>query len=527
MRRGRPTSIGSAFTDIRADFNAATTSRFRRRRTGVAALGSGADYHYRNESEYLRMIEYARDMDRNDAIVGQMVDRAVLNTVQNGLVPDPQTGDTGVDEGLFARFQEWSTDPMLCDAMGELSFCDLQELVLRHTFVDGDICALPLDDGSLQLVEAHRLRTPSNTTRNVVHGVLLDDDRRRQEYWFTKDDIDPHVSLSRVGDIERYDAYDGQDNPLVFHVAMSKRVSQTRGVTAFAPVFDQLGMFEDITFAKLVQQQAVSCIAFIRNQERGAPVDGTSTSSYGETTIETLAGGATRLIDEIAPGMEIVSGPNEKIEGFSPNVPNSEFFEHAKLTLQLIGVNLGMPLVLLMMDASDTNFSGWRGAMDQARMGFKRNQRWLCDRFCRKVWNWKVRQWIDEDRSLLTAAARLERNGSDIYRHGWNTPRWPYIQPMQDAQADALRLEKRLTSPRRLYGERGYDHHNIVDETVEDNEYLIDKCLAARDRLLEQHPNETIDWRELLHVPTVIDQKPGLPSAPTTSVIQDEEAGGV
>ncbi|MEM6260150.1 MAG: phage portal protein [Planctomycetota bacterium] len=514
-------SIGKAFTDVKADYNAARTSRFRRRRTGVAALGSGADYHYRSESDFMRMIECARDMDRNDVIVGQMVDRAVLNTVQGGIRPDPQTGDTGVDAELALRFTAWADDPETCDAMGELTFWEQQAQVLRSTFVDGDILGLPLEDGPLQLVEGHRLRKPTNTTRNVVNGILLDEDRRPIEYWFTKDDIDPHISLSRVSDIERYDAYDGQGNPTVFHMKRGKRSTQTRGVTAFAPIFDQLGMFEDITFAKLVQQQAVSCIAFIRNQEMGAPVDGDNTSSYGDTTTETLTSGATRLIDEIAPGMEIVSKPGEKIEGFSPSVPNSEFFQHARLTLQLIGVNIGMPLILLLMDGSETNFTGWRGALDQAHMGFRDNQRWLINRFCRKVWSWKVREFLENDLALRKAAARLETQNNDIHRHEWNAPGWKYIQPLQDAQGDALRLEKRLTSPRRIHTDRGQDYAVIASEIVDDNKLLILKALEARDEVAEQHPSDTIDWREFLHVPNVIDQKPGLPSAPTTTTVEE------
>jgi hypothetical protein len=131
---------------------------------------------------------------------------------------------------------------------------------------------------------------------------------------------------------------------------------------------------------------------------------------------------------------------------------------------------------------------------------------------------------MQDDRALTRAAAQLERKNQSIYAHVWNAPGWKYIQPLQDAQGDALRAEKRLTSPRRIHAERGQDYQVIASELVEDNLALIVKCLQARDAVRQRYPDDMIDWREFLHVPNVIDQKPGLPSAPTTSIAQEGEA---
>lgn len=524
-RRGTSTrgkdraSVAATFNGMKSDYAAAKMSRFRRRRTGIYSQGSSADYHYRNEADYLRIMEYARDMDRNDAVIGQMIDRAVNNIVQNGMTPDPQTGDERVNELLLAKFTSWANDPMQCDLGGMLTFADMQELVLRAMFVDGDIFAIPTDSGALELVEAHRCRTPSNTTLNCVHGVLLSKTRQRLEYWFTEDDIDPNMPLNRVGDIVKYPAFDAQSWPQVFHVYNPKRASQTRGVSALAPVFDVAGMFEDINFAKLVQQQIISCFAIFRQLAAGETRE--SDPQYGNREdLETYGNQVKKLVEEIAPGMEIVGEPGETLSGFSPNIPNPGAMEHFKLMLTLLGVNFGLPLVLVTMDASDTNFSGWRGAVDQARMGFKRNQRWLIDHFLKPVYRWKVRQWTDPrtgDPELVKLAAKLETENRDIYAHQWTTPKWPYIQPLQDAQADELRVKSRQTSPRRLQGERGQDIDAIREELLEDNYWLIKRAVEYRDRLIDELPTlKKLDWHELLHVPTATEQKPGLPGSPNT-----------
>jgi lambda family phage portal protein len=513
QRRPDP-SLADGFEGLRADFSAAKYSRFRRQRTGILSIGSGADWHYRVQSEFLRIMEYARDMDRNDCIVGQTVDRAVVNEVRGGLKPDPKTGDDGVNAELKDRFREWSEDADECDVTGENNFHAMEKLVSRAGKVDGDIFALPLREGCLQMIEGHRSRTPVSTTRNVVHGVLLDGRRKPQEYWFTKDDVDPMQAVRLVSDMERYPARDADGNRNVFHVYNPKRFTQTRGVSAFAPIFDLLGMFEDVNFAKLVQQQIVSCFAVFHQRDLNFQSD--DGAQAGEQTSENLpADGSTRLLQGIAPGMEVFGKPGEKLEGFSPNVPNAEFFPHMKLILTLIGINLGMPLILVLLDASETNFSAWRGVVDQARQGFDDNQRTLRERFHGRVYRWKVSQWIAEDPALHAASKAL---GKKIYAHVWSKPGWPYIDPLKDAQADLLRQRNALISPRRLQAERGREWTELAQEIVEDNAFAIAEAKRAAKKINSQFPDDDpVHWRELISLPT--------PEGTKVSIAADSGAG--
>jgi lambda family phage portal protein len=500
-----------AFEGLRADYQAAKVGRFRRRRTGVASSGSGADYHYRSDADYLRIMEYARDMDRNDAIVGQMVDRAVLNIIQNGLTPDPKTGDSGLDKAIKDRWNNFAGDARQCSLDGEFVYRDLEKLALRQMFVDGDDFSLLTDEGPIQIVEAHRCRTPSSTQRNVVHGVMLDDRRRRLEYWFTKDDVDPMRAVRLVSEIDKVPAFDADGNRNVLHLRNPKRVTQTRGVSAFAPVFDMMGMHEDLQFSKLVQQQVASCIAIIREREKDFTAGGVD--PYGQQTVETFDA-FKRVVEDLAPGMEVRGLPGEKISGFSPNIPNSEFFQQMRTILQLIGINLGMPLVLLLMDASDTNFSGWRGAMDQARMGFRDMQQHLIDHWECPVYLWKLRQFAREDRVFRMAMEK--KSGSTYFLHEWNAPRWPYIQPLQDAQADQLRQRALLASPRRIHGGLAQDWNDTIDETVEDNTYAISAAIDAA-TMLSKKAGQKVTWREVLFLTDPEMQKVGTPAAPSAS----------
>lgn len=490
-------TITSAFDQARSDYAAAKRSRYKRVRTGLDPHGSGADYHYLGGLDYWRMLEDARDMDRNDPAVSPLINRACDNTVQSGFALDPQTGDKGLDGELWARWQEWTTTPDLCDLTGESTFAELEWLTFRNMLVDGDIFVLPLENGALQTIEAHRVRTPTNTKLNVVHGVHLNQLRQPLEYWITKEDIGLRHAIRKVGEVTKYPARDAAGHKQVFHLLQLRRKSQTRGVTALHPVCDVAGMFDDINFAKMVQQQVVSCFAIFHELELGA--DPLIPSVTGATTADTYRDGGSRETQGVAPGMRIRGRPGEKLTGFSPNVPNQEFFAHVKLLLTLMSINLGLPLALALLDPSETNFSGWRGALDQAKLGFRRNQATLRDRLHVPTYRWKVRQWGADD----PAIAKAIQSNPQVFNHLWKLPTWPYIEPLKDASAQLLRQRNGLSSPRQIQSENGREWETVADEIVADNAYAIRQAKQQAAAINQEFPDdESVHWRELISLPT-------------------------
>jgi lambda family phage portal protein len=518
---GSPT-LNEAFEELRADYDVCKSTRFRRTRAGVSGTGRSADYHFRSETQWLRAMELAYDIDRNDIVVGQAVDRFTDNIIQDGFVLDPQTEPqpeddrlsgkkkkSSLDDDLAARWKAWAEEPDACDLAGEHDFHGFERLTLRSVIVAGDIIHLPIADaGALEACEAYRCRTPTNTIRNVVLGVLLDEaTRKREEYWLTKEDIGLYGSLSRVSDVRRYparqrDAITNRDERAVIHCYHPKRISQTRGMTAFAPLAMATEHHDDLQFAQLIKARIAASYAIL--EEIPMSVKGGAKSAgmrTGERDTETLEDGETRTLEGVGPGMRYRSRPGGKLVGFSPNVPNPEFFEHSLLILTLISVNLGLPVQLLLLDPKQTNFSGWRGAMDQARLGFRKFQRWLATCFHAPVYRWKVRQWMSEDRAL---EAEYQRIGRQIFRHRWNRPRWPYIEPLTDSQAGLLRVRNLQTSPRRLSAENGFDLADIRAETIADNTETIRQARTAAVALNKEFKDDEdpVSWRDVLCLPT-------------------------
>jgi len=490
----KPRNIQSEFADIRAEYDATRYGRFVRRRTGVAAMGSGPDYHFRSEAKYYELIEQARDMDRNDGLVGILADRRVDNIVQSGFTLDPKTGDKGLDNALWQWWEDFSTDPDQCDITGEFTWKEIERQCCRSESIDGDIVVTGTEDGSFQLIESHLIRTKSKTPDTFL-GVTTDRLGRRLQYHVA----DELSEFGQFGDVTAIDVRNDDNVRQVFHVFDPKRVQVTRGVTQLAPVFSLSGMLEDINFAKLVQQQVVSCFAVFRKMAAGGnrlP----SADGYGDPTTETTSVG-TRQLEGVSPGMEVIGQPGEELQGFSPNVPNSEYFQQVKLILQIIGVNFGLPLCLVLMDGSETNFSGWRGAVDEARKGFVADQMNLVRRLNRPAYIWKLSQHLAEttDAALRKAFGKL---GDEIFRHNWNLPTWSYIEPVADAEGDATQLRNALTSPRRLHAARGKDWEEIAEESIEDNAFAIQAAAKMAAKINAAFPESPpVNWRDLIALP--------------------------
>lgn len=491
-------TINDRITDLRSDFRMSQDSRFMSRLTGVNPAGSGADYHYRFEHAYIHMMERARHYERDDAVIGQGIRRLAANVIQDGFTPDPDTGSKDLDGRLKDLWFDWSEDPDQCHSEGEFTFHDMEELAFSSTIRDGDIFAFPLIEGSVQLVEGHRPRTPLNTRRNVVHGILLDERARREELWVTKEDIGMHSSVRRVSDIAKYSFRDENGRKQIFQLYFPKRTSQRRGYTALAPVSDVIGMHDDLEFTKLVQHQMASLIVIIRqNMDNSRAGTGNGQGAGNGTESEQqLPNGGVRRIPNIDAGLDIKANQNEKIEFNSANIPNESFFSHANLLLTFIAINLDMPVAMLLLDASNTNFSGWRGSMDQARVRFRWFQRKMISHWHRPIYRWKVQQWLIDDPAAAEFASKSDE--IDPFRHKWKIPGWPYIEPFKDSQADNLQQEKFLNSPRRLQAARGRQWEQLAPEIVQDKGLLIELAIEESERINKEYPSAAVTWREIL-----------------------------
>lgn len=486
-------------TEVHSSYFAGQTSRYLPLPPGIQALGSSADYHYSTEYGYFLMVERARFDDRDNMVIGQGVNRFVANVVQNGFTLQIETGDESIDEDLWDAWHEWAASPEACDYDGERDFDQIARGLLRNRTVDGDVFCLPTTEGSLQVIENHRCRNPFGAKTRVtngtgiIHGVEIQN-QKRVAFYFTPDELSPTAQVSRRTRMRRIPARDDEGNRQVYQVYDPRRFSQRRGVTAFAPIVFPAKYHDDLQFAALVNAKRSSFIAIVREFDMDAPKPpDRQAGSRSETTRDD---GTTRTDEGGAPGQTLRGAKGEKIKPWAANIPAPQFFQHSAALLGIISINIDLPVMVFLLDASATNFNGYRGVIDQARMRFSQIQSDLITQFHRPCYRWKVRQWIQADQALRRAAAR---SGINIFGHRWTPRGYPYIQPVQDAAADDLRMAKNLISPRRRAEERGLDYDILSTEIVEDRASMVLKALEAAEQINKQYEDAKVTWRDLAY----------------------------
>ena len=498
-------SLREQYREIYSDYRPARETRFTPRQPGTDYYGTGADYHYRIEHDFYAMGELARNLERDDRVVSAGIDRLIDNVIQDGFRYEPQTGNDAADERLR---ELWAIDTQIdhpIDFSLEHDWHTTERLGLKRVVVEGDLGFSPLSDGRVQVFEFDRIRSPIrrvvpqiNLRSSVIHGVERRANGRRIRYWVTvadRSESGVNTRNSRVRSVPAWveDVNTQQLERNFFHVYFPNRFSQTRGVNFIVPALETAQQHDDVQLAKLVQQQAASHYVLAHK----VPVEA------GENYTILRAETGTYPEDQyhpIEPGTEYwPKFAGEELEGVSASVPNPEFFDHAQLLLTFIAINLRIPVTLLLLDAGQKNFSGQRFELDQAKMGFRNLQRMFSQRYHSRYLRWRIRRWIA---TVPAIAADFRALGPELFRHTWGYPAWPYIEPLNEVQADALELSNCFASPREIAKRHNKDYERTAADLCADRAFLINCALDQAVEInqhpwIQEHPEEMVTWREI------------------------------
>lgn len=513
--------------------------RFEKHRPHLLSTGAGADYYAGSEHDRLQLIETTRDVARQNPLVRAALDRLATQVVKDGFAVNPQTGDAALDEVLRREWDAVSNDPSRFDASGRHTIHDFARFAVTTPFTDGDavVLKLAMTDaagrwvGVAQFLEAHRLRTPDNAqTRRrrteLVHGVEVDRTGRAKRYWITKREVGPSEPVTYVREVAQHAAFERDGRPAVLHLADRDRSSSTRPLPLLSPVIriaDTLGDFEHAT---LIAALTHACVVVISEYDDGFdPNLNKGTTELGETYVD----GLNRITEELAPGARLEGRIGERIRLEAPDVNAPNFREFTDQLAQQIGMVMSLPLMLLRMDASQTNFSGWRGAMNIARDEFGRQQRRIVRQMYDPLYLHWLRWAVRHNPRVVEAidGSAVPPGELELARHTWAMPRWPYIEPLKDAQADKERLAGVLTSPRRAHMQMGQDFEEVASEWVSDYGFLIQRAIDESKRILRA-TGVGVPWETILRAwsPALIDtQEPGAASEGSGGRSGEQEGG--
>lgn len=391
---------------------------------------------------------------RNNPYVAAAVSSLVGNAVGTGIKPRSRHPDPQVRQTLHALWDRWVDQ---ADASGMADFYGQQALGVRAMVESGEAFAL-LRDGSLAdglavplMVEMiDREQVPLDRfaelhqQARVRAGIEFDQAGRRAAY---------HVLTARPGDpfaplagLSYQTVRVPAEN--ICHLFQPLAVGQLRGLTWLAPVLLRLHELDQFEDASLVKAKVAALFAgFIRD------LDGTAA---GQASAGTNINGILQLGME--PG-SLVPLPSGADITFSDPAEFKEYDSFVKNHIRAIAMGLGVPYENVSGDLVGVTYSSIRAGLVEFRRKVEQLQHnVVVFQFCRPVWRRFVR---NAALSGGLPAHDFETNPAPYLAVDWLPPRFDYVDPKKDVEAEISAINARLKSRSQSIAERGYDAEEV------------------------------------------------------------------
>lgn len=392
-------------------------------RRPVSSILKTEDGHLR-PVDHRKVIASARDLTRNFSLVGWVI-RQHLNYLTE-FTFQAYTDDEALDEQVEALMNEWSR-PANCDAAGRHELAKIIRMTEQRKIVDGDVALLKLSDGTLQPIEADRIRDPKET---------------KEETWVNGMRVNTAGRITAMS-IHKRDAQTGgmswEKNVLssqFIHYAHTERFDQIRGIS---PIVSAINSFKDVyeaidlSLAKLKVEQLFA-LAITRE----------ATEATGETTGNESDGYEVNFKE--GP-IKLEMDPGDKAEFLKSDNPGANTQDFIKLVIRLALTSLDLPYGLF--DTGDTNFFG-------GKAGFMVYERSLLAKIrdiqnvLRQITVWKLRQWILDGSLVLPSGMTLP----DI-RFEWVHRGMPWWDQSKEIDGDLAAIGAGLSDPYTVCKRRG------------------------------------------------------------------------
>lgn len=415
------------------------------------------------------LLARARHLVRNNGYANNAVEAWAGNAVGTGIKLTLEAGSKTNKVKFRKLWNEWVEE---CDWEGQVDLYGLQRRAAREFFIGGE-CFIRIHYAErasgmrvplkLQLLPSEMLplwRNDFSTTDppaagNVIRqGIECDDTGRRVAYHFYKRHPGDITDRSVVaGQTVRVPAED------VIHIYDPIDAGQMRGFSRFSPAVVKLFLLDVYDDAELDRKKVAAMHAlFIK----------TPTPDHFDPNAEFSDQpdyAADRTLD-IQPGSITILEPGEEIQTSSPADSGTTFEPFQYRTLLQISAALGVPYALLTNDMVRSNYSNTRTALVEFRRRVEAFQHTVMVQCFQRV----LARWLDV--AELSGALRLPsyetKRREFITAATWLPPRWEWVDPMKDAQAEVLQIQAGLKSRTQAIAERGYDAEDVDQQIAEE-----------------------------------------------------------
>lgn len=417
----------------------------------------------------------SRALVQNVPYIRRGLDSLVANTVGTGFTPRSlAAGQRG--QTLDALWAAWAD---VADADARHNIYGIMAAAYRAMEQDGEVLirlrARRTEDGlpvplQLQLLEIDWLDSAKNGTagpNTITNGIEYDPLGRLVNYWL----FDRHPGEFNLGRSARASSYPVPAERVI-HLFNSERPGQGRGFPRLAPVIARvrdLQLYED---AELQRKNLETRLSVLASGDAAAMslTESESAERVRQTgELGTLASGG---ITQVPSGVNLTVVEPKAAPGY---------VDYVKYQLHLIAAGIGVTYEMLTGDVSEVNFSSARVALLEFRRNAEQMQ-WLTlmPRLCLPIW-----------RAFVDAAVLAGKVSSSDYAVDWSVPKWQYVNPVQDVNADLAEIFGGLSSFSEKLRQRGYKPDLIFSELKSDMARL--KADGTLDLVLALQKGKTLE----------------------------------
>ncbi len=432
---------------------------------------------------------FARQQDRNNPYAKRAADSLVHNLVGDGIWPVPDHDKDKIARLQTEIWEEWIWDSSI-EGRGQ-DYYGLQALAVRAWLVTGEVFErfrtrandpnlfVPLQ---VEMIEADRV-PDTKTIRSkdggsIIGGIEMGARGRREFYHILPDH--PYETLTQFGlgvdlisNARKVPAAD------VMHIFEPSRPGQVRGeprLSAALIALEQYQRYYDATNQKAMLAAALAGFITPTFDESG-PRIGDNPESKEETQPLTWEPGTIQTL-----------GYGEEIKFTDPVDVSQTFEAFSRVSMRRVAAGGGLSYEQLTGDYSETNFSAARAALIEFRRGATRHQKQvLVALMVRPTWRRLM------DTAFLSGALGVPdyaKRRREYLRARYRFPKWEWVDPLKETQADIKEIEAELSSRSEKIRERGRDPERVRREIEKENK--VDG--ASSQRQAAPPPERTQAW---------------------------------
>lgn len=368
--------------------------------------------------------------------------------VGSGIKPASLIGDAELKAAIQQLWLDWTDE---ADADGVTDFYGMQAIVAAEMFEAGE-CFIRfrprrLEDGltvplQLQLLPSEML--PLEDSRDLPNGgtvecgIEFDRVGRRVAYHFLR----KHPGAGGTGEKVRVPAEE------ILHLFKPIRAGQVRGLPHTLSAMVTLAVLDAYEDAELERKRIAALFAgFVtRKGEDGE-----------DHPLDDLADAADAGMIALEPGAMIDLEPGEDVKFAEPADVGGNYEAFLYRQLLRTAAGFGVPYAAMTGDLRQTSYGSIRAGLVEFRRRIEAMQHHvMVYQFCRPIWRRWFRDAVMAGALPLSPSAYLadERGNSRVK---WHPPRWEWIDPLKDRQAEKLAVDSGFKSRSDVIEAEGYD----------------------------------------------------------------------